>query len=63
MKKSVVYEKTVELVTLHCKLLPGEELIYQTGLSLSGINNLEWKKVYVNAELKSGRDYEISLEA
>ena len=40
-----------------------DELIYQTNLALGGINNNAWKKIYVNAELKPGKEYEIHLSA
>lgn len=41
----------------------GEALIYQTNISLANINNMEWKRVYVNAELKQGEEYAILLNA
>ena len=30
----------------------GEELIYQTNITLANVNNYKWKRIYVNAELK-----------
>ncbi len=41
----------------------GEELLYQANLSLANINNSEWKKVYVNAEMEQGAEYAITLDA
>lgn len=38
-----------------------EELIYQTNLSFANLNNMEWKKIYVNAEMVSGEEYQIRL--
>lgn len=45
------------------KIMSQDELIYQTNLTLAGINNYEWKKVFVNAELDPKREYEIQLNA
>lgn len=41
----------------------GEELIYQTNITLSNVNNSEWKKIFVNAELKKNTEYKIILNA
>lgn len=38
-----------------------DELIYQTNISISNINNWEWKKIFVNAELSTNREYMISF--
>lgn len=40
-----------------------DELIYQTNISLSNINNQEWKKIFVNAEMETGKHYVITLDA
>ena len=45
------------------RITSGDELIYQTDIDLDGINNLEWKKVFVNAELEQGKEYDIYLNA
>lgn len=45
------------------KLMQGEELIYQTNISFSNMNNLEWKKIYVNAPLVQNKEYTICLSA
>lgn len=39
----------------------GGLLIYQTGISLADLNDREWKRVFVNAELSPGREYQLSL--
>lgn len=39
----------------------GDELIYQTNISLTGIKDLEWKKIYINAELSSDKEYMLTL--
>lgn len=39
----------------------GGERIYQTNISLANINDLEWKKVFVNAELSPDREYMLTL--
>ena len=49
--------------TVTLKILQGDDLIYQTGVSLGNVNNLEWKKIYVNAPLDQGKEYMISLSA
>lgn len=41
----------------------GDTLLYQTNLSLKNINNNEWKRVYINAEIEQGSDYRIFLNA
>lgn len=41
----------------------GEFVLYQTGVSLANVNNAEWKKVFVNAQLKSGAEYKITMDA
>ena len=38
-------------------------LIYQTDVSLENMENSEWKKVFVNAELRKDSEYEITLNA
>lgn len=40
-----------------------EELIYQTILTLSNVNNLEWKKIFVNAEMEKEQRYTLILDA
>lgn len=44
-------------------LYADDALIYQTNISLSGINNGEWKKVYINAELEKEKEYKMVLVA
>lgn len=39
------------------------KLIYQTNISLVNVNNLEWKQVFINMPLDSGKEYEISVTA
>lgn len=34
-----------------------DSLIYQTNVTLSGVNNSEWKQIFVNAELREGEKY------
>lgn len=41
----------------------GDALIYQTNISLSNVNNCEWEKIYVNAEMQEGTEYTINLHA
>lgn len=48
-------------VTLAVK--KGEETIYQTKISLSNVNNNEWKKIYVNIDTEKGKEYTITLNA
>lgn len=38
-------------------------LLYQTNISLAYVNNFEWKKVMVNAPLRSSNTYTITLNA
>lgn len=45
------------------KISRGDELVYQTNISLSNVNNLEWHRIAVNAELKAGEEYQLSLAA
>lgn len=49
--------------TVTMKILQGDDLIYQTGVSLVNVNNLEWKKIYVNAPLDRDKEYTVSLSA
>ncbi len=44
-------------------LYEGEVLIYQTNISLSNISNQEWKKIFVNADMRQGITYTITLHA
>ena len=44
-------------------LYADDELIYQTNISLSGINNGEWKNVYINAEIEEEKEYRMALVA
>lgn len=44
-------------------LYADDALIYQTNISLSGINNGEWKKVYINAEIEKEKEYRVVLVA
>lgn len=39
----------------------GNELIYQTNVSLAGINSMKWKKIYINAELSTDKEYILTL--
>lgn len=43
------------------QITSGEDLIYQTDIALININNSEWKKVYINAELDSKKIYKLHL--
>jgi len=45
--------------TITIQIYGEDELIYQTDVELSNVNNYEWKKVYINAELKKGSAYQI----
>ena len=45
--------------TITIQIYSGEDLIYQTDITLTNVNNNEWKKIYVNAELEKGRQYQI----
>ena len=45
------------------KIMQADDLIYQTNISLNNMNNLEWKKVYVNAPLTQDKEYTICLSA
>lgn len=40
-------------------LYSDNELIYQTNIFLSNVNNWEWKKIYVNAEMSRNKKYKI----
>lgn len=44
------------------KISKDGELVYQTSLSLENLNNYEWKRVYTNLSLDSGKDYTIELK-
>ncbi len=44
------------------KILSDDNLIYQANISLAGLNNQEWKKIYINAELTK-QEYSIYLDA
>lgn len=44
-------------------LYADDALIYQTNISLSGINNGEWKSVYINAEIEKEKEYRMVLVA
>lgn len=44
-------------------LYADDVLMYQTNISLSGINNGEWKKVYINAEIEKEKEYRMVLVA
>lgn len=44
------------------KVLSDDDLIYQANISLTGLNNQEWKKIYINAEL-TRQEYSIYLDA
>lgn len=43
------------------KILSEDNLIYQTDLTLANVNNGVWKKVYINAALEPGKEYEIYM--
>lgn len=45
------------------KLSKEGEILYQSNISLSSISNGEWHRIFVNAELETGREYCISLNA
>lgn len=57
---NVSNDKTGEVVLA---LYSGDKLIYQTQITLSNVNNNEWKKIYVNAEISRGEKYEIVFSA
>lgn len=44
-------------------IISEDELLYYAKVALANINNNEWKKVYVNAELEPGKEYELHLFA
>lgn len=39
----------------------GDELIYQTNIALAGLNDWEWKRIFVNAKLASDQEYQLTL--
>lgn len=39
-----------------------DDLIYQTNISLTNINNWEWKKIFVNAEMRKGYRYTVNFD-
>lgn len=41
----------------------GDDLIYQTNLTLKDVNNWEWKRVFVNADLKENTEYKVTINA
>lgn len=41
------------------KILDEDSIVYQTNISLSNINDFEWKKIYINLELDSETKYKI----
>lgn len=41
----------------------GDTILYQTNVTLANVNNSEWKKIFVNAPLKVGEIYKITLNA
>lgn len=43
------------VLALYCD----DELIYKTNIALSNVNNGEWKKIYVNAEISQDKIYKI----
>lgn len=43
------------------QIMSEDDLIYQTNISLANINNGEWKKIFVNAEMDEDKEYTISL--
>lgn len=45
------------------KISDGDELLYQSNISLDNVVNREWHKIYVNAELETEKEYCISLSA
>lgn len=45
------------------KIMSGDALLYQTNISLSGLSDLQWKGIFVNAEMAPGQEYEIVLTA
>lgn len=44
-------------------VMKGKDTIYQTNISLSNVNNLEWKKIYVNIDIEKGAEYKMILNA
>lgn len=45
-------------------VMKSEDIIYQTDISLSNINNCEWKKIYVNIDInRGGGEYRVSLNS
>lgn len=61
----IIFDNIAENKTgsITIKITSEDELIYQTDISLENVNNLEWKKVYVNSELEQGKEYNIYLNA
>lgn len=45
------------------QILSENDLIYQTNISLENVNNDEWKKIFVNAEMDKNKKYTITLTA
>ena len=43
------------------QILKSGEVVYQTNVSLSGINNNEWKKLYVNLPIEIGQEYVLKM--
>lgn len=41
----------------------GKSVLYQANVSLANVNNDEWKKVFVNAQLESGAEYKVTIDA
>lgn len=60
----IVFTGIEENRTGHIVLIitSGDELIYQTNISLENISNGEWTQIFINAEL-SQKDYSIHLNA
>lgn len=49
--------------TLLLQITSGGDIKYQTNLSLSGFNNNEWRKIFINAEIVPNQEYSIYLTA
>lgn len=56
---NIAEDKAGEVVL---SILSGDELLYRTNISLSNVNNREWKKVFVNAEMIAGKEYTLCFE-
>ncbi len=47
---------------INVKLFHGDELLYETGVSVSNITEKEWKQIFVNVPMEEGDEYCLRLE-